>query len=60
MYATRKIYMMQSRVFSVLIATTSRPMNNKWSAAARGFLPPGAKVRGAAAPTGNTHPQCTK
>jgi len=28
--------------------------------AAREFLPPGAKVRGAAPPTGNIHPQCTE
>jgi len=28
--------------------------------AVRGLLPPGAKVRGAAPPTGNAHPQCTE
>ena len=28
--------------------------------AARGFLPPGTKVRGAAPPTANTHPQSTE
>ena len=34
--------------------------NSPVAMAAPGFLPPGAKVRGAAPPTGNTHPQCTE